>query len=283
MENEIHSQTTMVMVASTAMRWSVRATSFDADFETDALLKLFPKAKLLCSAPVIVEIQETYAAFLPFGVLVYWADSKQNLVEIVLHIEKMLNVKSLGADGHNELSVSTNHADESVGFREIELKKLSVEHIKLISETFGQSLALHRCQDSVQNLFAQCHPLVKELQERGGIKLSSKKILKIVGKTLAIREETLAKLALIDAPSETWRSERLTRLHGQLYDHFNIKQRLGSLQTKLDYLLDLNETLMNLIRHRESNRLEWVIIALIVIEVVYSTIHFLIPPSQRGG
>jgi uncharacterized Rmd1/YagE family protein len=95
-----------------------------------------------------------------------------------------------------------------------------------------------------------------------------------VGFTLAVREAILAKLSLFDDPAETWRSERLARLHSLLYDHFDIQKRLASLQEKVTFLADLNLTLMNLLQSRTSHRLEWIVILLIVIEVIFSFHHF---------
>jgi uncharacterized Rmd1/YagE family protein len=278
MASESSNQTIITVVSSDATTWLVRAICFDMDFEMEVILSALPDAKVLYESPLVVEFKGTFASFFSFGVLVYWAGNEENLVEMMLRIEKKFGTKPIRVSGQNELSVSVNHPEEAVSFREVQLQSLSVEHIKVVSETLGQSLALNRCQSSVHELFSQCRPLVQELQSKGNIHLANREILKLVGRILSLREETLSKLALIDAPLEAWQSERFTRLHSQLYDRFNVKQRLATLETKLDYLLSLNETLMNLIRHQESHRLEWIIILLIVIEVIYSTIHFFIPP-----
>lgn len=278
MTSDNSNQTIITVVSSDAAKWCVRAICFETDFEMEPILSALPDAKILSEAPLVVDFKGTFASFLPYGVLVYWAGSEELLVEILLRVEKKLGAKPIRVAGQNELNVSINHPEEMVSFREVQLQNLSVEHIKVVSETFGQSLALNRCQNSVQELFSQCRPLAQELQNKGNIHLANREILKLVGRILSLREETLSKLALIDAPLEAWQSERLTRLHSQLYDRFNVKQRLATLETKLDYLLSLNETLMNLIRHQESHRLEWIIILLIVIEVIYSTIHFFVPP-----
>lgn len=279
MTSENSNQTIITVVSSDATKWCVQAICFDTDFEMEPILSALPGAKVLDETPLVVDYKGAFASFLPYGVLVYWAGNEEILVEMLLRIEKKLGAKPIRVAGQTELNVSINHPEEMVSFREVQLQSLSVEHIKVVSETFGQSLALNRCQNSVQELFSQCRPLAQELQNKGNIHLANREILKLVGRILSLREETLSKLALIDAPLEAWQSERLTRLHGQLYDRFNVKQRLATLETKLDYLLSLNETLMNLIRHQESHRLEWIIILLIVIEVIYSTIHFFVPPA----
>jgi uncharacterized Rmd1/YagE family protein len=272
-------QTTIHLVSTGQTRWCVRAHYFNMDFDLGRVQQVFPDATVLHSTPLIIEFQGDHVVVLPFGVILYWLGNEHAYLELMVRLETKLKAVPHSLGGQSELNVSAEHPEDIVLFKNVQLKQLSLEHIKVISETFGQSIALQRSQTLVQELLTECHPTVEELQSRGDVRLSSKAILKHVGKTLAIREATLAKLSLIDSPPEAWRSERLTRLHCQLYDHFHIKPRLASLQTKLDYLLDLNQTLMNLIQHHESRRLEWIIIILIVVEVIYSTIHFLVPSS----
>ena len=51
---------------------------------------------------------------------------------------------------------------------------------------------------------------------------------------------------------------------------------LAALQAKLDFLADLNQTLMNLLQHRASHRLEWIVVLLIVVEVVIGLFEILV-------
>jgi required for meiotic nuclear division protein 1 len=115
---------------------------------------------------------------------------------------------------------------------------------------------------------------VQALQRRGELIASEKSILTTVGFTLAVREAILAKLSLFDDPAETWQSETLSRLHNLLCEHFDIQKRLSALHEKLTFLSDLNTTLMSLLQNRTSHRLEWVVILLILIEVIFSFYHF---------
>jgi len=53
---------------------------------------------------------------------------------------------------------------------------------------------------------------------------------------------------------------------------------LAALQAKLDFLADLNLTLMNLLQHRASHRLEWIVVLLIVVEVVIALFEIFVLP-----
>lgn len=154
------------------------------------------------------------------------------------------------------------------------LRGLTVEHVKIVSEAFGQSVALEQSELLVGRALRETSPIVRALETRGALIPSAKSILKTVGFTLAVRESIVAKLSLLDAPAETRRSERLSRLHDQLLDRFALRQRVAGLQEKVGFLSDLNQLLTTLLQNRTSHRLEWIVILLIVIEVIFSFIHY---------
>ena len=127
---------------------------------------------------------------------------------------------------------------------------------------------------SVDQAIANSGPVVDSLKTRGQVHGSTKQILKTAGFAMAVRETILAKLTLFDDPPEAWESERLSRLHNLLYEHFDIKKRLSGLHAKLTFLTDLNLMLMNVLQNRGSHRLEWIVIVLIVVETILSFIQF---------
>jgi uncharacterized Rmd1/YagE family protein len=57
-------------------------------------------------------------------------------------------------------------------------------------------------------------------------------------------------------------------LVARLYRYFDLDERLGAIKEKVNYLTDLNSTLLNLLSNRKSRNLEWIVIALIALEIV---------------
>ena len=128
----------------------------------------------------------------------------------------------------------------------------------------------------VSKALANVSPVVQDLRQQGAQRRSEKETLKTIGFTLNIRETVLTKVSLFDAPPETWSSERLARLHSQLYEYFDIRGRWGALQAKLEFLADLNEILTDLLHTARSHRLEWIVIWLIVVEVILGLYEFFV-------
>lgn len=254
--------------------WRVRTVCFQDDIDLSVAEQTLADAHILHPSPLIIQYKGSYATLFTFGVMTFWLGDESDFLEMMVRLEDRLALKGCPTNDRGAIHVLQQETEDLVTFREVKLRSLSVEHIKVISEVIAQSAALDRCDQSVKEMLTQWGPSVERLRNHGDIHLASKNVLKMVGQTLTIREACIGKLALIDTPDEVWQSERLSKLRFELHERFNVQQRVASLQAKLDYMLSLNETLMNLLRHRESHRLEWIVILLIVIEVIYSTIHF---------
>jgi uncharacterized Rmd1/YagE family protein len=88
----------------------------------------------------------------------------------------------------------------------------------------------------------------------------------------------LENLTLFDDPPESWESESLAHLDSALFDQFDLEERINAINQKLVYLKDAGSTLMEVLTNRKSVRLEWIVIVLIAIEVVFFLWKELLPP-----
>src|SRR4030095_15758292 len=102
----------------------------------------------------------------------------------------------------------------------------------------------------------------------GRQRASVRQVLKAVGFSLQVRSTLRANLTLFDKPPETWESEMLERLDNQLYDFFDLEERLSAINQKVAYFTDMSSTLTGVLSQRRSWQLEIAIIALILLEVV---------------
>lgn len=273
---EIDAQGTVVTpVAMDATRLEVRADYFTSPIDLPALQALYPVAQVLQAEPLVLRRGDAgHVVVFPFGAVVFWQCDEGVVNSVLAEIRGLPGMDDAVAEVRDTMCILADEAEERVGFREVRLRTLSLEHLSLISQTLAQSVALKHSELEVSRALKNTSPIVRALELRGALIPSGASIMKTVGFTLAVREAVLAKLRLFDDPAETWRSERLARLHSLLYDHFDIKKRLAALQEKVTFLSDMNQILMNLLQNRTSHRLEWIVIVLIVIEVIFSFYHF---------
>jgi required for meiotic nuclear division protein 1 len=254
---------------------ALRASQYDSQLDLELLQKDFLPLQILSADPLIVKLAgNAHIVVLRFGAVIFWQCSEEVIGSFLRTVERLPGTKSRGCKVQDKLLIRVGRDEDKVNFKDVWLKSLTLEHIKMISEIFGQSVALEQCEMSVHQAIANSGPVVDSLKTRGQVSGSTKQILKTAGFAMAVRETILAKLTLFDDPSEAWESERFSRLHNLLYDHFDIKKRLSGLHAKLTFLTDLNSMLMNVLQHQGSHRLEWIVIFLIVIEVVFSFIEF---------
>lgn len=262
-------------VSIDTVRLEVRADYFSSPIALESLKAHYPPSQILSEDPLILKInRNAHVAVLCFGAVVFWQCDEAICTKVLGEVLRFPGMTPPNWDLRDQILVLVDQPEERVNFRDIWLQTLTLEHIKVISETLGKSVALRQSELSVTQALKKTTPIVHALETSGALIPSAKNIVKTVGFTLAVREAILAKLSLFDDPAETRRSERLARLHDLLFDHFDIKKRLLAVQEKVTFLSDLNLTLMNLLQNRTSHRLEWTVILLIVIEVIFSFIHF---------
>ena len=267
--------TVLTTIATDTARLELQTAYFGSQVDLDLLQSRYQPSQVLGIDPLILKIPENgHIAVFRFGAVVFWHSSPATHIQTLEKIQQLPGMTPAVREVQDTVVVLVGQPEERVTFRDIWLQDLTLEHIKLISTTLGQSVALRQCEMSVTQALKNTTPIVQALEARGALMPSAKNILKTVGFTLAVREAILAKLSLFDDPAETWQSERLSRLHNLLYDHFDIKKRVAALQEKVTFLSDLNLTLMTLLQTRTSHRLEWIVILLIVIEVIFSFVHF---------
>lgn len=269
------SETFLTPVETNAHTLAVRASYFESPIDLSVLQAQYQPSQVLGTDPLVLGLTgNAHVVVFRFGAVVFWGCNGLQSAKVLEQIQQVMSVSPPRCDVRESAVVLLEQAEERVNFKDILLQKLTLEHIRVISETVGQSVALKYCELSVSEALKNATPIVQALQRRGELVTSEKSILKTVGFTLAVRDAILAKLSLFDDPAETWHSERLSRLHQLLGEHFDITKRLNALNEKLTYLSDLNTMLMSLLHNRTSHRLEWVVILLIVTEVVFSSYHF---------
>src|SRR5262245_33836657 len=214
-------------------RLELRADYFASPIDLELLQTRYPPAQVLSADPLVLKIsRNAHVVVFRFGAVVCWQCDRAMCIKVLEEIQQLPEMNPPVTEVRDGMLVLVDQSEEHVSFGEIRLPHLSLEHIKIISETFGQSVALKQSELSVTQALQNTSPIVRALETRGALIGSASKIMKKVGFTLAVREVILAKLSLFDDPPETWRSERLARLHSLLYDHFDIKKRLLGLQKK---------------------------------------------------
>jgi uncharacterized Rmd1/YagE family protein len=77
-----------------------------------------------------------------------------------------------------------------------------------------------------------------------------------------------------------WDHPQLERLYARLQEEYELRERSHAIERKLTLIHDAVGTLLELIQHKRSLRLEWYVIILIVIEIVLSAYQLVYQPMS---
>lgn len=154
------------------------------------------------------------------------------------------------------------------GYNEIHLPAFNADVLRIIMLYVGQSAALDHYEVLINRMLAEAGRFTRELELHGRLRASRRTVQKFIGRTLAIRNRLVDNMYIMDAPDITWENEYLDKLDRGMKKTFDIFERFRSLDYQLREIKENMELFAELLQFRQSNMLEWIIIALFLLETV---------------
>ncbi len=155
-----------------------------------------------------------------------------------------------------------------VKFDAIIIPKVDEEMIRLVMLNTSQSVALNRYSEITEELLKETNEHTLYLEKKGKLDISGHKLKRFIGKILNIKNRISENLYIFDSPDITWENEQLNKLNQDLKQAFDLKDRYRLIHDRIEIIKENLELFKDIMDHKESSRLEWIIIILIVIEVV---------------
>ena len=170
--------------------------------------------KVIDSSPQEMQLQYGENSFLfvyRFGCLVFFNMSNE---EIERETGKLRAALGEGLEFPTTETYQVNIGDfaSRVEFEYVELKRLNLDHLRLIAVSLGQSAALEYFEIKADRLLSDTSSFMVNLAKYGYLPFASKNLLKIIGTTARTRQRILSNLAILDTPDETWKSKELEKL-----------------------------------------------------------------------
>jgi uncharacterized Rmd1/YagE family protein len=211
--------------------------------------------------------EQQYLYVYQFGIVSFFNVSKEKVDAIIQDIKPQS--KGTVRDSLDEnISVSVQERTLAVTFNSVIIPSFQEEMIRLILMHTSQSVALDRYEEISEALLEETNFHTKYLEQKGRLKISSKKLKKFIGRTLNIKNGIYENLYIFDSPEVTWENEQLARLDELLKTTFDLKPRFRNIQDRIDIIKENLDLFKDIWDHKESSTLEWIIILLIVIEVI---------------
>ena len=172
-----------------------------------------------------------------------------------------------------EIRVCLNSISDEVKFDSVLLKDNEPEAIRLVMLNASQSVALDNYSTLADELLVSTRAHTQYLEVKGKLDIGGNKLKRYIGRTLNIKNQISENLYIFESPDITWESERLNILNQKLKLVFDLKDRYHQIHDKIEIVKENLELFKDIMDHKESSRLEWIIIILILVEVLD---HFII-------
>jgi required for meiotic nuclear division protein 1 len=162
------------------------------------------------------------------------------------------------------------HTKERIGNNVIWLRDRSVERIQVVADIFAKSVILEYYENQISKLFERIRPFADAIQNQGVRRPKDRELLRQIGGTLLIQHKMVGIVEVGEKPDPLWERPDLERLYLRLEDEYELRERLLALERKLALVSRTAETALELMQHDSSHRVEWYIVALIVVEILLS-------------
>lgn len=239
-------------------------------FEWEDFLRLgVPELKGIINEP-----QGKLVDIFPFGSIVFINLQHHEIVDIVnylMTVEPALTNPSY--DYTDDYKLELTEEDESVDYDAMWVHKLADYQTGILSVVLAKSVALEKVEADIEELLDEIEPLIDRLQH-GNLSARDGAVAKIASRILRFKYSTVSYIMLLDKPDITWNDADAELMYTNLSRVFELDERYDKLQAKSTTLMDILQMFTSLVQHRKSNSLEWMIIALIGIEIVISLVDF---------
>lgn len=231
---------------------------------------------------IIPHPENKYAYIFHFGSIVAVNLTLHEISDILMYLKKIdknLNADvSIGYVDDYRLQIDENLNTELIedgnfemNYDYVVIKNLEKFHMNIMATILAKSVALKKTESEIDNVLDDLENVIGYL-DKGHLKLSDKNLSKMSGKVLRFKYSTLSNLMLLEKPDSAWKHEEAELFFTSLSELFEIKYRYDRLRHKTEVLMDITEVFSGLTHAKRGNKLEWLVIILILIELILSVI-----------
>ena len=278
------------------------SVSIAADYEADRELEGTDQEHRNTSGASSVPMLTQHTFFFDFGCIVCWGCSEaeeQSIVQRTRHLvsdgpsdgtggstgsstatttdSTTGNTTSSTTTATTATTTSTKVEEDDMTFvtgtslkiRNDEVTLASTNPIEkfAISLAFAQSTKLTVDEQNVDKVIVESRAYPEELSNTGAIPLTQRAVAKKIGELFIVRYKIFLDSQMLATPEFFWESDEYEPVYIKARKYLDIDKRMNVLQQRLDVVRELLDMLANALENEHANRLEWIIVVLIVVEV----------------
>ncbi|KAM9383102.1 required for meiotic nuclear division protein 1 homolog [Phaethornis superciliosus] len=211
------------------------------------------------------------------GAVVFWNVDEKNMKNIMQVLEQHEIEPYEVALVHwenEELNYRIGEGQSKLHKGEIVLNsELDSDEVILQKFAFSNALCLSvklAIWESLLDNFVESIQSIPEiLKSRRKVKLSHADVMQKIGELFALRHRINLSSDLLITPDFYWDREKLEELYDKTCHFLNINRRVKVMNEKLQHCMELTDLMRNHLNEKHTLRLEWMIVILITIEVLF--------------
>ncbi|XP_016139539.1 required for meiotic nuclear division protein 1 homolog [Sinocyclocheilus grahami] len=137
------------------------------------------------------------------------------------------------------------------------------------SNALSLSVKLAIWEVSLDNFVESIQSIPEMLKSGQRVKLSRAEVMQKIGELFSLRHCINLSSDLLITPDFYWDREDLEQLYDKTCQFLNINRRVKVVNEKLQHCTELTDLMRNHLSEKHSLRLEWMIVILITIEVMF--------------
>ncbi len=234
-------------------------------------LKTLDNYVCLATMPLMVTVGEHgCAVLLSYGAVVLFNLEPVEKVAFLTELSSQVS-ESFANPETEEVEVQLNVIQtERVKEGKILLHEFSIERLQIVADILAKSVVLSHYEISIATVFDQIEPFAASLQRKNRSRSQSRELLRQLGTSLLVQHKIVGRVEIIDKPELLWESPQLENLYLRLEDEYEIRERHNALERKLELISRTAQTVLEFMQHSSSQRVEWYVVILIVVEVLLS-------------
>ena len=234
------------------------------------ILSLFSKDILHVSVG-----QHGDAFFFGSGSIVFW-NTTEAVEKSILQDIKIVEVNPNENIELEEMDFKqSSNGHSGIQSEVIVLSSLDNSRDKLaFSNGLGSSVKLGSVESQLEKHIQSVRHIPAMLLQGKKLPLRRSTVLQKLGELLNLRGNLNLYSELTEIPDLYWSDAHLAELYHQISVCLDIRLRVNILNKKLDYANEMAQVLRNHLSEQHSLKLEWFIIILIAVEVVFEFFHY---------
>jgi uncharacterized Rmd1/YagE family protein len=233
----------------------------------------------IASRPMTVALETGGMAVLfRWGAVVLFDASPQQIDQLLAVLKECVEQPYARPESETVTVRIDREAPELIEGGTVTLRDDGLERLQTLANVLGKTVALAQYESDVKASFDRIEPFANVLEQYGRGRRNLRELLRHIGRVLLNEHKLLGRVEVAEKPDLLWEHPELEPLYARLEAEFELRERAAMLDRKLELIARTVRTVLDLLQHRRTLRVEWYIVILIVVEIFLLVYDMFLPP-----